>query len=208
MTIQPRIKSFSRRKATIISSSKECVERLHSTLMRMGVELRRVEDKPSALCFDEYELQASEDVIFLDGDLSEPLHLPAYPNTTLPLVPVIGMVGSEAPSRLGRLMTNGATTFIKKPIHIDTVFSTLFMAVNVHHERIALAQKIADLEDRRHGRRYVIKAVTLLMEHFAVDDDRAYDMLRRQSMHEQTTIESFARKVVEQQARSLDSLSA
>lgn len=205
MTLEPRLKSFSRHKATIISTSKTCIDRLQNTLTRVGVQLRRVEDRPAALCFHAYPLNADEDVIFLDGDISEPLKLPAYPDTSQVIVPVIGMVGSEAPSRLVRLLDNGASAFIKKPIQIDTIFSALFIAVNAHHERVTMAQKIADLEARRHARRYVIKAVTLLMQHFSVDDDLAYEMLRRQSMHEQTTIESFAKKVVEQQTRVLDS---
>lgn len=205
MTLEPRLKSFSRHKATIISTSKTCIDRLQNTLTRVGVQLRRVEDRPTALCFHAYPLNADEDVIFLDGDISESLNLPAYPNTSQVIVPVIGMVGSEAPSRLVRLLDNGALAFIKKPIQIDTIFSALFIAVNAHHERVMMARKIADLEDRRNARRYVIKAVTLLMQHFSVDDDRAYEMLRRQSMHEQTTIESFAKKVVEQQTQVLDS---
>lgn len=205
MTITPRLKGFSRHRATIISTSKTCIDRLQSTLTRVGVQLRHVEDSPAALCFHAYPLSAEEDIIFLDGDISEPLNLPAYPDTTQVIVPVIGMVGSEAPSRLVRLLESGASAFIKKPIQIDTIFSALFIGVNAHHERITMARKIADLEARRHARRYVIKAVTILMQHFLVDEDRAYEMLRRHSMHEQTTIESFAKKVVEQQTRVLDS---
>lgn len=206
MILQPRIQNFARRKATIVSSDKNSIERLHNTLLKVGVQLRRIESSVHDLDFVDYELKINEDVIFLDGDLSGSLGVPAYPSTGFPIVPIIGMVGSEAPSRLGRLMTNGATSFIKKPIHMDTVFSSLFMAVNVHNERVSLAEKIADLDAKRHSRRYVIKAVTLLMQHFSVDDERAYEMLRKQSMHEQSTIETFAKKVVERHTQSLDSL--
>lgn len=206
MILQPRIQNFARRKATIVSSDKNSIERLQNTLLKVGVLLRRIESKVSDLNFDNYELQPTEDVIFLDGDLSGSLLTPAYPSTGYPVVPIIGMVGSEAPSRLGRLMTNGATAFIKKPIHMDTVFSTLFMAINAHNERVSLSEKITDLDAKRHSRRYVIKAVTLLMQHFSVDDERAYEMLRKQSMHEQSTIEVFAKKVVDRHTQSLDSL--
>lgn len=208
MILQPRIQSFARRKATIISTSKECIDRLQNTLIKIGVQLRRVEDTVDTPCFQDYPLVANEDVIFLDGDLSGTLNVPLHPHTGFPVVPIIGMVGSEAPSRLGRLMSNGVTSFIKKPIHVDTVFSTLFLAINTHNDRIALAEKIAELEERRKERRYVIKAVAILMQHFSVDDEKAYDMLRRQSMHEQTTIEMFSRKVIERQSQSVDSLLA
>lgn len=208
MIPQSRIQNFARRKATIVSSSKDCVDRLQSTLIKIGVQLRRIEESPSMLCFDTYSLHSQEDVIFIDGDVSGTLSVPEHPHTHFPVVPIIGMVGSEAPSRLGRLMSIGATSFIKKPIQVDSVFSTLFMAVNTHNDRIALAEKVTDLEARRQARRYVIKAVAVLMQEFAVNDEQAYDMLRRQSMHEQTTIEIFSKKVIERQSQLFDSIRA
>lgn len=206
MIFRPRIQSFARRKATIVSGSRGCVDRLQTTLLKIGVQLRRIEERPSALCFREYSLHSKEDVIFIDGDVSGTLAVPEHPQTNFPLVPIVGMVGSEAPSRLGRLMTIGATSFIKKPIQVDSVFSALFMAINNHNDRIGLAEKVADLEARRQARRYVIKAVAVLMQEFAIDDEQAYDMLRRQSMHQQTTIEIFSKKLIERQTQEFDSL--
>lgn len=198
-----RIQNFARRQATIITADQRLLPSLQNTLAKLGVQIRLVSSQTTTLLFDDYPIDRNVDVLFLDGDLSGNVNIPRFCETALPLIPVIGMVGSEAPSRLGRLMNNGATTFIKKPIYADAVFSTLFMAINTHHEKTQLAQRIHTLEERRHARRYVIKAVTLVMQQFSVDDEEAYNLLRRHSMNEQCSIEHYAQQLVQQHERTL-----
>ena len=111
------------------------------------------------------------------------------------------MVGIEAPSRLGKLYLHGATAFIKKPIHVGSVFSTLFMAVNDYERRVSYESTLRSHEDRRRQRRFVVKAVILLMQRYRFSDQEAYEWLRQQSMQTRVSIEDFCQNLVEEQTQ-------
>lgn len=139
------------------------------------------------------DLAAGRDIVFIDGDgVFDPAKL-CTPGRAEPLVPVIGVVGIEAPSRLKALTDAGATALLRKPIHPSTVYSALFLAANNHARFVRMTQRIAE-QDRRHGnRRYVIKAVVKLMREQGLCDEQAFAQLRRDSMRLRIGIEEFAR---------------
>src|SRR5207253_1014039 len=87
----------------------------------------------------------------------------AIMSSRLPPVPVIGLVGVEAPSRLKALVNLGATSFLRKPVHGGAVYTSLFMGINQFLLRAEMYERLQDLEERRRGRRAVIRAVILLM---------------------------------------------
>jgi AmiR/NasT family two-component response regulator len=106
-------------------------------------------------------------------------------------VPVIGLLGVEAPGRLRALMALGATAFLRKPVYGPAVYSAVFLAVNAHRERRHLRAQIAAHDRRRSGRRFVIKTVLALMQRDGCDDEQAYEVLRRAAMRERVSIESY-----------------
>ena len=158
---------------------------LERTLERLGVETLRIgEVDPAALDRD-------RDVLFIDGDQPLCPDLVLAPGSALPLVPAIGIVGSEAPSRLKLLTDAGVTSLLRKPVHAATVYSALFLGVNTFRRMRALEQRVAEGERRRNGRRFVIKAVVALVRGQGLDDDEAYARLRRESMRRRLELEEF-----------------
>lgn len=135
------------------------------------------------------------DILFVDGDgLFDPA-LFGRPGLILPAIPVIGVVGVEAPSRLKALADTGATAFLRKPIHPATVYSSLFLAANNHARFSRLEAQLAEHNRRRSGRRYVIRAVVGLMNQSGMTDEQAYAHLRRESMRRRVGVEDYARDV-------------
>lgn len=141
------------------------------------------------------DLSVERDIVFIDGDtMFDPASLCA-PGQQQSLVPVIGVVGSEAPSRLKALYDAGASALLRKPIHPSTVYSALFLATNNHARLARLAHRIAE-QDRRHGgRRFVIKAVVKLVQEQGLCDDQAFALLRRESMRLRIGIEDYAKSL-------------
>ncbi|MBS0558849.1 MAG: ANTAR domain-containing protein [Proteobacteria bacterium] len=162
---------------------------LRAALGRLGVASTSFEAiGPGGLCAERDVLFVDSDVLFDPAPAAEPGHL------LLP-VPVIGVVGVEAPSRLKALSDIGATAFLHKPIHPATVYSALFLAVNNHARFARLEAQIEEHNRRRAGRRYVIRAVATLMQQSAMSDEQAYAHLRRESMRRRVGIEELARSL-------------
>ena len=156
---------------------------LRASLARLGVLALHVPDAadldPSEAC----------DLLIIDGDQG----VPAALMTMLAggVVPVVGLVGTEVPSRLRMLVEAGATAFIRKPVHGGAVYSSLFLAVNVFNRRRLADDRLAEHDRRRRGRRHVVKAILRMMALERIDDEAAYETLRRRAMHERLGIEDF-----------------
>ena len=150
-----------------------------------------------------------------DDDTDAGLPLPAYVDlegavaievdsaSRLPPVPVIGLVGVEAPSRLKALVNLGATSFLRKPVHGGAVYTSLFMGVNQFLLRSDMYSRLQDLEERRRGRRAVVRAIILLMQS-GLDEDTAYTQLRRESMRMRQSLEIYCEGFLSRRARPPD----
>ena len=158
---------------------------LDRTLTKLGMETVRIEEVDLA------GLDRERDVLFIDGDQSLSPDLVLAPGSALPLVPAIGIVGIEAPSRLKLLIEAGVTALLRKPVHAATVYSALFLGVNTFRRMRAMELRLAEGERRRNGRRFVIKAVVALVRSQGLDDDEAYARLRRESMRRRLELEEF-----------------
>ena len=150
----------------------------------------------SAAAIDVATLQADRDIIFLDGDIHDVTVLPLSPIGRLPPAPVIGLLGVSAPSRLKALMRAGATSFLRKPSHGAAVYPALFVGVNEYRRHRHLEALLEAHDRRRRGRRDVVKAIIRTMAEYGVDDDEAYDLLRRRSMKTRQTMEDFCKDLV------------
>lgn len=159
-------------------------EPLGTALSRLGLMLAYSEELGGDA------LAAERDVLFIDGDVPFDLTIMSPVGRMLPLVPVIGVVGVEAPSRLKALLDAGATALLRKPIHPAAVYSSLFLAVNNHARFARLEGRQAEHDRRRSGRRYVVKAVIALMRD-GMGDDQAYAHLRRESMRRRIGLEDY-----------------
>jgi AmiR/NasT family two-component response regulator len=149
-------------------------------------------------------LQSERDILFIDGDLEGAVVIEVNPISRLPPVPVIGLVGVEAPSRLKVLVNLGATSFLRKPVHGGAVYTSLFMGVNQFMLRSDMHARLRDLEERRRSRRAVIRAVIFLMQQDGLDEESAYSQLRRESMRARQNLELYCEEFLSRRASAPD----
>lgn len=166
------------------------IDTLQASLARLGMTLVRLSD------VDSTGLDAQRDVLLLDGDCLLDGGIGGDPGSSLPLAPAIGLVGVEAPSRLKAMMDLGVTAFLRKPVHAAAIYSALFLAVNSYNRLRTMEIEIANHEDRRRGRRAMMKAVVQLMQSAGISDDEAYAVLRRESMRRRVSVENYAEQVI------------
>lgn len=142
------------------------------------------------------ELPASgvmADYIFFDADMGHDSQFPWKPGNAP--MPMIALIGSEAPGRIEWALSHKAASKILKPIGDGGVFSALLIARQTFDARNAMAAEIADLRARLSERQTVVQAVMLLAR-TAGSEERAYDQLRQMAMSWRVTIEQAAQRMV------------
>ncbi|WP_207482467.1 ANTAR domain-containing response regulator [Arenibaculum pallidiluteum] len=190
------VQNFRGFRAHLATSDLRQVENLEASLARLGLTVAHVDPLQGDRTPDMASLRHDRDVLFIDGDLEPQPWAAPDPIGTLLQAPVIGLVGVEAPSRLKALLSVGATAFLRKPVHGSTVYSALFMGVNEFLRRRHLEIRLQEHERRRWGRRFVIRAVMILTRDGAMDEDRAYETLRRESMKQRLSLEDYCERFV------------
>lgn len=162
-------------RATLVTALKNL--RLHVVVMEPGAEVQADADSCDLVFFDADEGIGS---IFPEGDLSE--------------VASIAIIGTEAPSRLARVVRHRSASHILKPIRNSGVFTAIFVAINEFEKRQTSLREIDRMRQRLAGRRILIKAILHLMATCNVDEDDAYERLRVESMNRRIPIEEMARE--------------
>ncbi|CAA0107585.1 Uncharacterised protein [Starkeya nomas] len=201
----PRLlQNFNGGRAYIVTSNLTAVEALHTTLGKLGVSATFPALVDGRADIDLGALQAERDILFVDGDLDNPVALDIDAGSRQPPVPVIGLVGVEAPSRLKHLVNLGATAFLRKPVQGAAVYTALFLGINQFLLRGDLRSRLDDMDRRRRGRRAVVKAIIARMKDTGVDDDEAYEWLRRESMRSRLTLEDYCEAFMKTRAEALD----
>jgi AmiR/NasT family two-component response regulator len=197
----PRIlQNFNGGRGHLIAGDPRVAAALAPALDRLGVSLGLVPIEDGVARIDTSVLRDDTDILFVDADLDSSIGLPAVPEAGVP-IPVIAIIGVEAPSRLKSMMQVGATAFLRKPIHGAAVYPALFIGINGFLRRRSLELSLEDQERRRRGRRFVTKAVLKLMHRAGIDDDQAYAILRRESMRRRMSVEEYAAAIVEEADR-------
>lgn len=198
--IEPRLlQNFNGNRAFMVTDRASAMDTLATALERLGVAIAAEHVVGSVGDIDLSDLSAERDVIFIDGDIGDCAALPLSPVGHLPPAPVIGVIGVTAPSRLKALMRAGATSFLRKPIHASAVYPALFVGVNEYRRHRHLEALLEDQERRRRGRRDVVKAIIRMMAAHGLDDDAAYDLLRRRCMAARQTMEDYCSALVREQ---------
>jgi AmiR/NasT family two-component response regulator len=194
---EPRLlQNFSGSRAIVVTDRAASVDVLTTALARLSVTLDPADIVDSIAAIDVASLRHERDIIFIDGDMSDAAVLPLSEIGRLPPAPVIGLLGVSAPSRLKALMQAGASAFLRKPIHGAAVYPALFVGVNEHRRQRHLEALLLDQDRRRRGRRDVVKAIVRTMSAHNIDDDEAYDLLRRRCMKTRQTMEDFCKDLV------------
>ena len=164
---------------------------LTETLMRLGLKIQVADPSDAPAIRD--GLNEAEIVVF-DTDIVDGVALASAGERIT--VPVIAIVGLEAPGRLQRAFELEPSAILYKPLRSTGIYSALFFATNEHRRRQDLVQKTQLLEDRHRSRRFVTGAIVHLMRDRGIDEEEAFRVLRKESMQRRLTIEEYAVQLV------------
>ena len=190
---EPRIiQNFLGYRAFVVSEAPADITQLDTSLAKLGLGVSYPAVEGGTVRLGEEVLASDQSVLFVDADLN--LTVEGLGQERLPRIPVIGLIGVEAPSRLKAIMRLGATATLRKPIDGGSVYSTLFVGINAFRQRRTMALDIEEHERRRSGRRHLMKAIVAVMKAADCDEDAAYDRLRRESMRQRLSVEDYCEK--------------
>ncbi|MDD8024224.1 MAG: ANTAR domain-containing protein [Paracoccaceae bacterium] len=169
------------------------LHRPHPTVQALDRQLRAIGLKV-APCWPELPAEAlSGDFIFFDADQGYDEQFPWSPGQSP--MPMIALIGSEAPGRIEWSLEAGAHAQLLKPVGDGGVYSALLIARLAFEARQLLSAEIADLRRRLDERQTVVRAVTLLAAR-GKSEAEAYDQLRQMAMAWRVSFEDAARRIV------------
>ncbi|WP_299348624.1 ANTAR domain-containing response regulator [uncultured Maritalea sp.] len=168
-------------RALIVHRQSENVDRLVRQLSRLGMECEQVWPKLVQL--------SDADVVFFDGDNGFDGLFP-WPEGHAP-VPMVALLGSEAPGRLEWALRQGVSAHLLKPIGSGGVFSTLVIAVSNFTQQQMLAHEIAKLKTKARLRPKVVRAILSVMQSHSLDEDAAYAFIRSEAMQRRQSVEEL-----------------
>ncbi len=132
------------------------------------------------------------DFIFFDADLGHDEQFPWSPGEAP--MPLIALIGSEAPGRIEWVLHQNADAHLLKPVGGGGVYSALLIARRSFDARKRLGAEISELKDRVNARQSIVKAVALLAAR-GISEEQAYAQLRALAMNWQVTMEEAARRI-------------
>lgn len=172
--------NFRGRRAVVLHRPHGSVENVLRQLERLGVEA--VQRWPDLRAGD-----AGADILLFDADMGYDEQFPWQPGQAP--MPLIALVGSEAPGRLEWMLAHGACGHLLKPVGSGGVYSALVIACHAFSER-------AGLRDRLRQRPVVAQAVALLMTAQGLGEDDAYRTLRSGAMARRQNLETYCRALL------------
>jgi|SRR5690606_588824 response regulator NasT len=186
MSRAPRIPNLGGAKAFVLHRPHATVAAITRQLTAIGLQARE--------CWPELPAEAlAADFVFFDADLGFDQQFPWRPGEAP--MPLIALIGSEAPGRIEWALSHKADAQLLKPVGNAGVYSALLIARQAFEARRRLADEIAALQARVAERETIVRAVAALSSKGA-DDTRAYAQLRSLAMGWQISIEEAARRVV------------
>lgn len=135
------------------------------------------------------------DFLFFDVDMVCDGQFPWEPGEAP--MPLIALIGSEAPGRIEWAMSHRADAHLVKPIGSAGIYSTLLIALQKFEERRVLMAEVATLRAQVSERRIIVAAVLRLMKG-GMSEDEAFTALRAVAMRRRVTLEFAARTIVQE----------
>ena len=143
----------------------------------------------------------ASDYVFFDADMAHDGMFPWEPGQ--PPIPMIALIGSEAPGRIEWSLKAGSHAQILKPVGDSGAYSALLIARDAFDAQKALSAEIADLRRRLEERQTVVRAVTLLAARGKTEAE-AYAQLRQMAMAWRISFEDAAARIVAAQGGTDD----
>ncbi|WP_128513692.1 ANTAR domain-containing response regulator [Tabrizicola thermarum] len=189
-----RIPNLGGAQAIILHRPHPTVQALSRQLTAIGLQVVQTwpELGPEAL---------AADYIFFDADMGHDGMFPWEPGQ--PPIPMIALIGSEAPGRIEWSLKVGSHAQLLKPVGDSGAYSALLIARDAFDAQKALSAEIADLRRRLEERQTVVRAVTLLAAR-GKSDAEAYAQLRQMAMAWRISFEDAAARIVAAQGGADD----
>lgn len=189
-----RFQNLGGARAMILHRPHSTVQALTRQLTAIGLEVVQVwpELGPEAL---------AADFVFFDADMGHDGQFPWAPGASP--MPMIALIGSEAPGRIEWSLQAGAHAQLLKPVGDNGAYSALLIARDAFDARCALSAEISDLRRRLDERQTVVRAVTLLAAR-GKPEAEAYGELRQLAMTWRVSFEDAASRVVARFAERMD----
>lgn len=189
-----RIPTLGGAQAIILHRPHPTVQALTRQLTAIGLQVTQAwpELGPEAL---------AADYIFFDADMGHDAMFPWEAGQ--PPVPMIALIGSEAPGRIEWSLKAGSHAQLLKPVGDSGAYSALLIARDAFDAQKALSAEIADLRRRLDERQTVVRAVTLLAARGKTEAE-AYGQLRQMAMAWRISLEDAAVRIVAAQGGADD----
>ena len=181
-----RIQNLGGARAVILHRPHATVQALTRQLSAIGLEVAQdwPELGPRAL---------AADFVFFDADMGHDGMFPWAPGASP--MPMIALIGSEAPGRIEWALQAGAHAQLLKPVGDNGAYSALLIARDAFEAQRSLSVEIADLKRRLDSRETVVRAVGLLARQ-GRSEAEAYAQLRRMAMDWRISFEDAATRVL------------
>ena len=173
-------------RAIILHRPHPTVQALTRQLTAIGLEVEQVwaDLGPEAL---------AADFIFFDADMGHCGQFP-WPSGEAPM-PLVALIGSEAPGRIEWSLKTGAHAHLLKPVGDNGAYSALLIARAAFDAERALSAEVADLRRRLDERQTVVLAVSMLASR-GKSEAEAYAQLRQMAMAWRVSFEDAAARIV------------
>ncbi|SIR31873.1 Two-component response regulator, AmiR/NasT family, consists of REC and RNA-binding antiterminator (ANTAR) domains [Rhizobium sp. RU20A] len=145
------------------------------------------------------EAHATADVVFFDADMGHDGQFP-WPAGYAPM-PMIALIGTEAPGRVQWALAQGSNAHLLKPIGSTGAYSALLIARHAWDMARSQADDIRALEDRLRQRPVVVRAVLKLIQSEGLDEAGAWKRMRRIAMDWSMSIEETAEAICRDERR-------
>lgn len=181
-----RIVDLGNAHAVILHRPHPAVTALTRQLQAVGLQV--------TTCWPELGADAlAADFVFFDADMGFDEQFPWSPGEAP--MPLIALIGSEAPGRIEWALSTGANAQILKPVGGSGVYSAILIARHAFEAQRALSASVEDLRRRLGERQTVVQAVVHLMEHHG-SEQAAYGALRDEAMSARIPIEDAATRIL------------
>ena len=115
----------------------------------------------------------------------------------LKICPIIILANPLQSDYIDELKKDSLNIFcITKPIKKQVLIHTIELAVRLSHKFHAIEKKISDLETQIEERKNVDRAKGLLMKKFNMDENTAYNSIRKKAMDSGRTINDIAKTII------------
>jgi len=111
-------------------------------------------------------------------------------------LPVLALLGSDAPSSVDWVIEQGVSGYIVKPIRGTGILASLVIACHAFEESRANARAIGELRRRLKARQLVCSAALRIVESFHVTEQEAFQVLQICSMERRIAVEDLSAMIV------------